>query len=173
MNLCQKTPGHCYKHREPSQFLILVGVSTTIFSIWSLRHIHKKLTIEFQCSLSLRQQGSNGHLQTPWELCKDLKWSKNLDASLQMSDAFYWGSSSWWPSMKVTQHLAKGIQCFSIISYICRFSTKFAKVHADSAGTNIMLMQTGWIQARPRVTRRLAWDPTSLLRSESIIPHQN
>ena len=31
-----------------------------------------------------------------------------------------------------------------------------------SVGTAIMLMQTGWIQASRRVTRRLAWDPTCL-----------
>ena len=37
-----------------------------------------------------------------------------------------------------------------------------------SAGTAFMLMQTGWIQASRRVTRRLAWDPTYLLLSPSF-----
>ena len=37
-----------------------------------------------------------------------------------------------------------------------------------SAGTAFMLMQTGWIQASRRVTRRLAWDPTCLLLSPSF-----
>ena len=41
-----------------------------------------------------------------------------------------------------------------------------------SAGTAFMLMQTGWIQASRRVTRRLAWDPTCLLLSPSF-PIQN
>ena len=37
-----------------------------------------------------------------------------------------------------------------------------------SAGTAFMLMQTGWIQASRRVTRRLASDPTCLLLSPSF-----
>ena len=37
-----------------------------------------------------------------------------------------------------------------------------------SAGTAFMHMQTGWIQANRRVTRRLAWDPTCLPLSLSL-----
>ena len=53
-----------------------------------------------------------------------------------------------------------------------RFSSNFKwdtylcmAVNPFSAGTVFMLMQTGWIQASRRVTRRLAWDPTCLLLS--------
>ena len=41
-------------------------------------------------------------------------------------------------------------------------------INPFSAGTALMLMQTGWIQASRRVTRRLAWDPTCLLLSLSF-----
>ena len=41
-------------------------------------------------------------------------------------------------------------------------------INPFSAGTAFMLMQTGWIQARRRVTRRLAWDPTCLPLSLSL-----
>jgi len=38
-----------------------------------------------------------------------------------------------------------------------------------SAGTDIMLIQKGWIQASRRVTRRLAWDLTCLLLRVSFL----
>ena len=45
---------------------------------------------------------------------------------------------------------------------------KLVYVNPFSAGTAFMLMQTGWIQASRRVTRRLAWDPTCLLLGPSF-----
>ena len=57
-----------------------------------------------------------------------------------------------------------------LISLLVMFS-KLSKINISffnktinpfSAGTAFILMQTGWIQASRRVTRRLAWDPTCL-----------
>ena len=48
---------------------------------------------------------------------------------------------------------------------LCRFPMKYGAV---SLTTAFMLMQTGWIQASCRVTRRLTWDPTCLLLSPSF-----
>ena len=39
----------------------------------------------------------------------------------------------------------------------------------ECAANECILMQTGWIQASHRVTRRLAWDPTCLLLSPSFL----
>ena len=44
----------------------------------------------------------------------------------------------------------------------------FWDINPFCAGTALMLMQTGWIQASCRVTRRLAWDPTCLPLSLSL-----
>ena len=49
----------------------------------------------------------------------------------------------------------------------CSASTMIA-FNPFTAGTAFMLMQTEWIQASRRVTRRLAWDPTCLLLCPSF-----
>ena len=57
------------------------------------------------------------------------------------------------------------IRLFWFIPYVYLFMSSF---NPFSAGTAFMLMQTGWIQASRRVTRRLAWDPNCLLLRPSF-----
>ena len=56
--------------------------------------------------------------------------------------------------------------CYKKIIF-CQYSL-ISLINPFSAGTTFMLMQTGWIQASRRVTRRLAWDPTCLPLSLSF-----
>ena len=56
----------------------------------------------------------------------------------------------------------------NMIKYANSFAPDQTSINPFRAGTTLMLMQTGWIQASRRVTRRLAWDPTCLLLSPSF-----
>ena len=78
--------------------------------------------------------------------------------------------------MQISTHLRSFWTSYGNLSiWSWAWSLIFGFFRPFSAGTAFMLMQTGWIQASHRVTRRLAWDPTCLLLSPSfpIINMQN
>ena len=57
---------------------------------------------------------------------------------------------------------------FNLVANCKKSIIHFQTVNPFCAWTAFMLMQTGWIQASRRVTRRLAWHPTCLLLSPSF-----
>ena len=56
-----------------------------------------------------------------------------------------------------------------VFFYLLNLFHVYSLINPFSAGTAFMLMQTGRIQASRRITRRLAWDPTCLLLSQSFL----
>ena len=94
-------------------------------------------------------------------------WSKTVETGLTSDSKI-----KLWHTIMYTYRCIYRTKCNSILirCWIAYYSvdSRDCSFNPFSAGTAFMLMQTGWIQASRRVTRRLAWDPTRLLLSLSF-----